>query len=93
MRKYCFFAIFAALALGASFASLDQAPTRHVLQMAPPEDSSARSFTPNDDDLKLETGTAAAPKTDWVVVLSGKLMELLAAPASERSPETPIPSK
>lgn len=41
MRIVQIFAIFAALALGVGAASLDRAPTRLQLQMAPPDDSPA----------------------------------------------------
>jgi hypothetical protein len=44
MRTVQFFAIFTALALGVGAASLDRAPTRLQLQMAPPDDSPAQSL-------------------------------------------------
>ena len=70
MRAVHCFAIAAALALGATVPSMDVAPTRHVLQMAPPDDIPAQSRAPDDDGLKLPIGTALLAKIGAFFVLT-----------------------
>ena len=56
MRIVQILAIFAALALGVGAASLDRAPTRLQLQMAPPDDRSAEIlYVPVQDRISSRT--------------------------------------
>ena len=86
MRAVHVLAVSAVLALGMTVAPTDMAQAQDLLQMSPPEDSSAQIGKPEYDDIKLQIGTALPPKTGSLLILNGtKATEWLATTRSARS--------
>jgi hypothetical protein len=92
MRVVHFFAVSAAVTLGASIVSLDRAQAQGLLEMAPPAASSAQIGQPK-YDIKFETGTAQPPKTGSAAFLNGRPMEWLTPLKKARAGAARIRSK
>ncbi len=77
MRAVHVFTVAAALALGASLATVDRASAKGLLEASPTTDSASRVGQPRIEDVKFETDTAQPPKAGSAVFFNRGVMQML----------------